>query len=440
VDLVARRFRFLVKKRRNRQTGSPQVAALGQTVLFALLFVVGIVFLVAVLWYQFLPEWRVIRNYQRTTCVVRDARLGQDPNDVDRHRPEIQIEYEVDGHGYTIWTYDARFHSGRGYAPGSQRQRQILDKFVVGQEYPCWFDPKVPDRAILVHGFDWTTWVMLLLPVSFIVIGGSRVGYIGITWGKSTERKAVLVQRASQLELFEPETDYQDDSYPAVPEATDLTNSPGVRLKYRLPIERSPTWRMIISGMVFMVVTAVTALFLDIAIQTHVANNPDWLLTLFAGSWLIVSAAALSYFLRQIVINMRAGLTIVEIQSHPLYPGRQYDLFLSQTGRLQLHWIEMSLCCEEIATYRQGTNTRTARKRVFWQLLLRRENVEVRQNTPLEEQLSLSVSANAMHSFKAMHNEVHWQLVVRGKAEGMPAFKRQFPVHIYPLPCKKAAT
>ncbi len=436
---MARRFRLLVKKRRNRQTGSPQIAALGQSVLFASLLVVGIVFLVAVIFFQFLPEWRVIHNYERTKCVVRDVRLGQDPSDPDQRRPEIQIEYKIGDRDYSIWTYDPEFHQGRGYAAKSTSQQRTLDEFVVGRAYPCWFDPRFPDQAILVHGFDWTTWVLLLLPVSFIVIGGGRVGYISMTWGKSAERRAVLSQRASQLELFESESDYQDDAYPAVPVATDLTNSPGVRLKYRLPIERSTTWRMIITGAVFVVVMAMTVLFINMAIQTHVANDPDWLLTVFAGSWLLVSAATLSYFLRQLLINMQAGLTLVEIESHPLYPGCQYDLFLSQTGRLHLRWIEMSLCCEEIAIYRQGTNTRTARKRVYWQSLLRREKVQVNQSTPLEEQLSLSIPADAMHSFKTMHNEVHWQLVVRGKAEGLPAFKRQFPVHIYPALRKEAA-
>ncbi len=430
--LVARPFRFLVKKRRNRQTGSPQIAALSQSVLFASLFAAGIVFLVAVVWIRFLPEWRVIRNYEQTTCVVRDLRLGQDPGDKDRHRPEIQIEYEIADRNYTIWTYDAEFHNGHGYAPGTETQQRILNKFTIGQEYACWYDPRVPDQAVLVRGFQWLTWVLLLLPVPFIVIGGGRAGYIGITWGKSTERKAVLAQRASHLELFEPESDYEEDAYPAVPQATDLTNSPGVRLKYRLPIERSPTWRMIIAGIVFLVIMAMTLFFLNMAIQTHVANKPDWLLTVFAGSWLIVSGAALIYFLRQLLDNMQVGLTIVEIEAHPLFPGCQYDLFLSQTGRLKLRWIEMSLCCEEIAIYRQGTNTRTARKRVYRQPLLRIEHVQVRQDTPLEERLSLSIPVEAMHSFKALHNEVHWQLVVRGKAEGVPAFKRQFPVHVYP--------
>ena len=50
----------------------------------------------------------------------------------------------------------------------------------------------------------------------------------------------------------------------------------------------------------------------------------------------------------------------------------------------------------------------------------------------------LGIPAEAMHSFKTMHNEVHWQLVVHGKPKGMPAFKRQFPIHIYPTPRERA--
>lgn len=435
---MARSFRFLVKKRRNRQTGSPQFAALSQSVLFGSLFVVGIVFLIAAIIFQFLPEWQVVRSYVRTTAVVEQVRLGADPLDDARHRPEIQIEYQVDDQNYKIWTYDARFHLGRGYDSGTESQQNVLDDFAVGEKVPCWYDPERPDQAVLVYGFHWYTWVLLLLPLSFIVIGGSGAGYIGVNWGKSAERRAVLAQRAKHLEIFEPDNDYSDDEFPAVPQATDLTNSPGVRLKYRLPIERSTTFRMIVAGTVFLVVTTFTVLFLRMAILTHVENNPDWLLTVFAGSWLIVSAATLVYFLRQVVSNTRAGMTIVEIDSHPLYPGEEYKLFLSQTGRLRLKRFEISLCCEEIATFKQGTNTRTTRKRVYWQQLLLREDVQVRQNDPLEADLPLFIPEKAMHSFKTMHNEVHWQLVVHGKPESMPAFKRQFPVHIYPATQREA--
>jgi hypothetical protein len=122
----------------------------------------------------------------------------------------------------------------------------------------------------------------------------------------------------------------------------------------------------------------------------------------------------------------------VEISDHPLRPGEECRLFVSQAGRLKMNSLEVLLVCEEAATYRQGTDTRTETREVCRQEVFRREGFEVRHGMPFEAECELVVPAGAMHSFKADHNEVNWRLVVRGNAAGWPDYKRAFPVIIHP--------
>ena len=67
-------------------------------------------------------------------------------------------------------------------------------------------------------------------------------------------------------------------------------------------------------------------------------------------------------FMRQLLIASGVGPTQLEISDHPLLPGRRYDLYLSQAGRLTMNFLEIDIVCEEQATYHQGTDTRTERR------------------------------------------------------------------------------
>ena len=84
-----------------------------------------------------------------------------------------------------------------------------------------------------------------------------------------------------------------------------------------------------------------------------------------------------------------------------------------QSGRLLISAIDLILVCDEVATYRQGTDTRTERLRVFEQPLFRREQIEIEPSQTFEQQGEVEIPADCMHSFKADHNEVQWRLLIR---------------------------
>jgi hypothetical protein len=170
------------------------------------------------------------------------------------------------------------------------------------------------------------------------------------------------------------------------------------------------------------------------AARSFLGGTPDWLMTAFFVPFLGVGVALVVVFARLLRQTAGIGPTLVEISDHPLLPGHGYRLFLSQSGNLTLKSIEVSLACEEEAVFRQGTNVRTESREVFRQSLYAGAGAVIRPGEPLAAECDLPVPADAMHSFRASHNQVQWKLVVRGEIAGWRGFQRSFPVVVRPAP------
>ena len=127
------------------------------------------------------------------------------------------------------------------------------------------------------------------------------------------------------------------------------------------------------------------------AFSSFARDEPDWMLTLFIIPFVLVGIALLAYLIRQVMITTGVGPTRVEISAHPLSPGEPYDLFLSQAGRLTMNWLEVWLACDEKATYRQGTDTRTETRRVYEDRCFVRTDFEIHQGLPFESRCQVRV-------------------------------------------------
>jgi hypothetical protein len=161
-------------------------------------------------------------------------------------------------------------------------------------------------------------------------------------------------------------------------------------------------------------------------------ERPDWFLTVFVLPFVVIGAWATYYFAQQMLLHTGIGPTSVEISDHPLVPGQTYQLFLSQAGRLNVRSLELLLVCEEETTFRQGTDIRTERCRVFCATIFVQTDFKIEPSKAFEHECELQVPTGVMHSFRAHHNAVHWMLLARGQAKSWPAFERSFPVVVYP--------
>jgi hypothetical protein len=410
---LARRLRYYQKKRGHRRTGSQFLGSAGEALFFATLLLLGCGGLIALVAFLVVPQWRVNHEFVEAQCTVKDKRVSE--------------KEDKEGTLYFAWAYDI----GNSYSTGQEEAGALLERFVPGGQYTCWYDPADPYVVVLVRGYNWWVWLVFLVPVSFIVIGGGGLLYSVLHWGKSAERRAAMTGRAQRRDLFGANGG-SGRKFPNVPDDADITNSPGTKLRFRLPIGSSPGWVLFGVLLVCLFWNGIVGAFAWSAVRGHLEGEPDWLLSLCLIPFVLAGIGLIVLFVRQLFLTTGIGPTLVEISDHPLRPGEECRVFVSQSGRLRVNSLEVLLVCEEAATYRQGTDTRTETREVHRQEVLHREGFEVRHGVPFEAECGLTVPAGAMHSFKAQHNEVSWRLVVKGDVAGWPDYKRAFPVIIHP--------
>ena len=85
-----------------------------------------------------------------------------------------------------------------------------------------------------------------------------------------------------------------------------------------------------------------------------------------------------------------------------------------------------------MASFRQGTDTRTERVIVWRETVKEWTNLEITPGVRFETHVTVTIPVGAMHSFASEHNAVRWRIVVRGQPERWPGFVRVFPVIVYP--------
>ena len=330
------------------------------------------------------PEWRANRQFVETTGVVR-AKHVREAKDGDGVRvlARIDVEYQVDGRTYHHLTYDI------AHIPSATREQvqAKLELFQVGEHYPCWYDPMDRDRVVLVRGYSGWLYLVLLVPISFIAISTRRLVLLWLNWGTSAERRAAMTKRAAEFDLFEGR---HPDLLPTVPSDANWTNSPGTRLAYRLPIDaaRNGCSALLAACLVW---NGVASVFVVMAVRTHLRHEPDWLMTLLSLPFVVIGAALFYFLYRQFRLMTRIGSTRVEISHHPLYPGGEYDLFVSQAGHLTMKSLQVVLRCEEQATYRQGTDTRTETRCVLESPVLAEHDFEILPAKPFESQCRVRI-------------------------------------------------
>ncbi|HTN76348.1 MAG TPA: hypothetical protein VL096_13915 [Pirellulaceae bacterium] len=286
------------------------------------------------------------------------------------------------------------------------------------------------EQEALTPGFGF--WVVVLVSTSLILIGGIGWVYTVLQVGTSRERRAAIARQAQQMDILH-EAPAQRDKYPSVPHDANLTNSPGTMLAFRLPTTHNSAWKLAASTLFGLLWNGLAAVLVALALNRHLVGRPDWLLSVSALVFVAVGAWAVNYFVKLMLLHTGIGPTHVEISGHPLYPGGVYQVFLSQTGRLAITRLTVSIVCEEEATYHQGTDVRTERQAICEHPVFVKEAFRIEPGAVFEHQCELRIPESAMHSFQSTHNAVSWKLVVRLEAVSWPPCERSFPVVVHPL-------
>jgi hypothetical protein len=287
-------------------------------------------------------------------------------------------------------------------------------------------------RVLLVEGaeYGWWPWLAVLIPLA--LIGYGTAGLVLLFWENvaSTERRAAAVKKATGWELPGVQTKPRGTALPNVPAIDTVTDSPGVRLAYRLPIDAASGWVSFTMASVCLIWNTLVGIFVVQFI--YKADQVNWLLVwlmvpfILAGLWTLVALG------RQLLAGVAFGTTRLEVSHHPLVPGGAYCGFVSQSGRLHVRWFQVQLICEEQAVYQQGTDTRRETCRVYRETAFSQRKFDITPHHAFEADFDFTVPASAMHSFAASHNAVIWTLAVRGRMARWGDFERRFYVYVYP--------
>lgn len=283
-------------------------------------------------------------------------------------------------------------------------------------------------------------WIFGVLSVAAIASGVIGLVLQLMSFGASNERRSALKSRAEALELSPRFDEHDDEKLPNVPQGRALTESPGEHERFRLAQESPQMAPLAGPAVLALLWNAVWFVLLAVVISGFWYARPRYVLAFLLVPFAGIGWWSFRLFLSQLRKFAGIGATIVEISDHPLFPDQKYNLYVSQAGRMQLKKVLVQLTCEEETFYRQGTDVRVERFEAFTVELHKERVVRVDPQSPWEQQLTLELPANAMHSFVGTHNAIRWKIVVTGESRPWPSFCRSFPVVVHPpeLPLKRS--
>ena len=377
---LARSFRLYHKKRGNRRTGSPQLGSVGEAAFWAVLLLLGCGGTVLLFFNLVVPEWRVNTSLSRppARCSTSGSTKRQG-DDGPLYRPEIWIEYEVGVETYGNWHYDIHraYSSGRQKRPGGARSLHAE-----GNRYPCWYDPTNPYVVVLVRRIS--------------LVGLAGVHRAGVVRGYRRRRTAVHAAALGEVgrASFGPDAAGTRAGFFWVGQRTAILSRRSTRRRHDQQPRHQASLPSAHRLLARLGLVRHAGLLRDRGTAPwhlrHLLSATRWPAAP-AGLWrifvplVLIGLGAIAIFVRQLLIATGIGPTLLEISDHPLQPGGRYRLFLSQSGRLSINALRLSLVCEETAIYRQGTNTRTETDEVCRHEIFRREAICIRKRAALRD-------------------------------------------------------
>jgi len=284
----------------------------------------------------------------------------------------------------------------------------------------------------------WWPWLVLSIPISLVTIGVFGLVRSLVSSQASAERRSARL--TSGLDLASLDAGAPRPTIASgLPPVDAEGDSPGTTRPHRLAADGANEWRVAGMATLCLVWNVLVALF---AYQIGVGY-------LSSGVRLGVAAllaAPLAFIGWRMTLSTwrdagggGGGATRLEIDATPLVLGEVAGATLLQSGPVRLRTLAVSLTCEEIATFRQGTDARTAVAEVVRTEVLAEKRVVIGPDEPLRREFEVAVPAEGPHSFVSPNNEVRWTIEVELTPVGREPRRRRFPLLVYPPAPKTVA-
>ncbi len=295
-----------------------------------------------------------------------------------------------------------------------------------------------PETNVYTVGYGF--WLLVLVSVSFVLIGAFGFGRQVVSVAISDEHRAAMsggkLDSQSSTRILRPKR----TSISYLPALARYTDSPGTYLQYRLPESNSQTNRLLLSALLILIWDAFVIVVATMVVSRFLLGRVEWLAALIVAMFILVAVLLTKRFFQDFFYATRVGSTVIEIEQLPLVPGVPNALQLIQHGRMSLKTLAVSLVCEEKVTYHFGTDVRVEGQEVERIPLFQESRIRVEDGNPLRLQCAVVLPNQAMHSFSSPHNAIAWRVEVEGRVSRWPSFCRKFPVVVYPraIPTEKA--
>ncbi|MDR2172360.1 MAG: hypothetical protein LBP59_19620 [Planctomycetaceae bacterium] len=421
----------------------------GEPLAFAVIFIVGLVFFSIHLNSWVIPQLMLMQEFIPSKGRVLAKRvLEKRVGGKTLYSPEVFLQFKApmrsnaDNNNlqeaettYEIWTFnEKRLRSGGDFSYSKAAAEELISGYVVGDVIDCWYRSSDPRYVVVYWRFSFSGWFFLAL--SFLLL---LLGFVGFYFSfrlrsVSTERQVVLETVAIDSPLSTLAGDVRSAAWSTIPDIKFINESPGTHLAYRLPLGNQPVFPLV--GLtLFMLAWLVIALAIMIHSVMYPANE---LYDVIGGMTLRSLFLGVGFFLffmviRKYILMFGVGLMLLEISDHPIYPGRRYRLLLSVSGVLQFHELSVSVICEEVARFTQGTDTATNRRDVFKQVIFRKTDFDISSSAPLSEEFFLQLPLGAMHSFRQENNDISWKINITARIAGWPEVQRTCPIIVRPI-------
>lgn len=357
------------------------------------------------------------KQWVEVDAVVESSQIrSHRGEDSTTYSADILYRYEFDGRTYQSNEYDLFSTS----SSNRRSHQKIVDDHPEGKTITVFVDPQNPSQSLVNRELG-SGLFLAAVPLVFIMIGLVGMGFAirsVLTFDKRSESR-----RSNLLSEGIPT---------AVADASWLPDAPPAELEKGMYVLRSAKGRLytLLGSLLFAIFwNGIISIFITMAVQSHLDNDPDWFLTLFMIPFVVIGIGLIFWFFHSVLALFNPRLE-VRLDQRQLKPGEPFHMAWSFVGNpSRVSQLSITLECFEKVTYRRGTTTTTEDKSVRTITLDETDNPTHMQRGG---DIDITLPLDAMHSFKVDQNEIHWQFILKGEIKRWPDIKAKFPVVVVP--------
>ena len=395
-----------------------------------ILAVVGAVFTLAGLvffWFIFLsPFIQSLGSGQwpQTDCKILVSEVEiHDSDDGESYKPIVEYTYIVDGNEY--------FGDSPTFEDIAARRKwakSIVNKYKVGANSKCYYDPDDPGTSVLDRNFLWSFYAFALFPLVFVAIGVALFGSAVFGWwpGDSKPSKTVSGRTRSPASSF---TRSSNTLSGQTHDADAVHKGDLLDQQWSIPKRLARTQSRWIGVIVMLAFAGFWNGIVGCCINQMFKGNPDWFAILFMIPFALVGLLLLLGVAITVLALFNPKIEIA-LSTGAVSPGESVDVAWEVIGKAnKFKTLKIEVRGFQTAIYQRGTDTYTEYETF--------ELIPILQTTQTDEMefgsVAVTVPPNTMHTFKSKNNHVQWEVRVHGDIPWWPDVKESFEFRVRPV-------